>query len=137
MGASSSIDSMPLRHIHISYSKDNSNLELIHHLINKLNTFDILKTTNTIDNNDENLIMQCEIILLCIDKSIIKDFNQLNEVNLFINNSKKIIILDMEKNPDKNFYPINFISKFNHIEFNNINQLNNIENHLKENFAKF
>ena len=59
MGASSSIDSMPLRHIHVSYSKNNSKLELIHHLIDKLNTFNILKTTNTINNNDENLIMQC------------------------------------------------------------------------------
>lgn len=140
MGASTSIDYIPPRHIHISYPQNSPNFKIVQHLREYLvkNGLTVTDHTNILDNQSMISIQKCDIMMICMDKnSIFRDYQQVQDSNSAKEYGKKIVYLDLEPEQRHDKYLELTLRKQDYFPLSKNSDLINIEDYLRNNFAEF
>ena len=134
MGASSSIESLPQRHIHICRSKTETNLQDI--LETGLTDYGFLVSSTNAQNSDEiceNKIKKSEIVLICMTNNTSSDFYQLRDINYATIQQKRVVYLVLQDNLST--LNKSAIGKNDHVFYRNQEELKLVESFLRKTFA--
>ena len=136
MGASSSIDSIPQRHIHVTVPSGTQFDNRISILIERLTSyhFAVSKTNQDIQlEHGENIIDKSHIVLHCVCKKTISSYSQLREIDIAKQKSKQVVCVVLEDLLEgRNI----IIDNKDNIEYKNTQQIDNVITYLGTNFAK-
>ena len=134
MGASSSIESLPQRHIHICRSKTETNLQDI--LETGLTDYGFLVSSTNSQNSDgicENKIKKSEIVLICMTNNTSSDFYQLRDINYATIQQKRVAYLVLQD--DLSALNQSAIGKNDRVFYRNQEELKLVESFLRKTFA--
>ena len=140
MGASSSIETLPGRKVHISFPYTNHKKNIQQALKQKLETYHVQVTeTNHKNTNEEHdsVLRNTELIIICIMPETLKSFSQCYEIEYAHEKQKRMLFLMMEPEftPQK-VSGLKFLVE-NH-EWINLECIENVEHviqHLGKTFA--
>lgn len=134
MGASSSIESFPQRHIHICRSKIETNLQDV--LETELTNYGFLVSSTNSQNSDEiceNKIKKSEIVLICMTNNTSSDFYQLRDINYATIQQKRVAYLVLQD--DLSALNQSAIGKNDRVFYRNQEELKLVESFLRKTFA--
>jgi len=140
MGASSSIETLPGRKVHISFPYTNNQKNIQQALKQKLENYSVQVTeTNHKNTNEEHeaVLRNTELIIICIMPETLKSFSQCYEIEYAHEKQKRMLFLmmDPEFTPQK-VSGLKFLVE-NH-EWINLECIENVEHviqHLGKTFA--